>query len=1396
MDKLLPLGRRLLPVVREDDPASSSPAYLGTGQDWESLQRKRVLVVLGEAGSGKTSELTLRCRQLKDAELPAFRLAIEGLAELGVEDGIADFAERVRFREWHATGTAAGWFFLDALDESKLRGHTLERSVRRFARDLGAGISRAHVVLSSRPSDWRRSDETSALGLLADITRVARPRGHEPMIFELAPLERDQVLVLASHREGLDVGALRAAIDDADAWSLLTRPMDVLWLLQHWKEHGRLGSRRELVRSSVDKRLGDAGERSAGIARDRARDGARRLALAGVLTGALEIALPGEPAAGALAPDGVLRDWPPPEVEDLLRLGLFDEATYGRVRFHERSVQDFLAAEALSALVAAGMSKADLLATLFKLAGGRVVVPNRLVGTTAWLAGTNADVRRTALERAPEHLLDEGDPGTFPPEERIAILRGYVARFADRAHVPFGFDAQGLGRFGSPAMAATIVHMLEAVDTPDHGRLLLLQIAASARLGAVGDAALRIAIQPHASVRLRVAAIDAAAAVGAAFRPGLAALAGTSAARDSDVAAALAATLFPATIGGAEVVRLLVNAEREPLQLTRLEVEAAALYDRCDVAQLGELLGALVRAIGGAQRTQEGGRPPLDPSRAWLGEALASAVDHALALTDTPPDAVAAAVDLLLTLDREGGGHGEDRGRWAVEGNDRLRRALFWERARRLRAQRRSAPDLSDMLPRMRPEDATWLSIDSVSKERVGDRVLAFACLIAARGGDASSPELDRLAERGDSEHGSDALSKHLRQRRDFVSVPFPGERALALRATVRLSREAALRLENRDALQLRIAGIRDGSDFHALHHLYTPSESAGSPTRRQEIEEAYGSEIASAAVDGFRAFWRREDAPRKEDAQASSTPVSTMLALAGLEEEQAAGEAIHRLNDPLFRRAVTYGCWQLNRFPAWFEECADTRPDVVSEVLAGALTMDYAREAGDGSMDRVLHKVAYAAAGVRRACAPTMVDLLRAGDPAQLPDLIHALQIVRGDRVVGQPCIADLAAARLAAAAGDPQRFAIWWVELLGVDPDEALRVLRDAAVADGPPGRLVVEVLAQLDAAVLGVRPMYLHRHELAAGALTDRVMLTELFRLAATHVRVEDDLRHRGAYSPVARDAAQGARGALLSRLASLPGPETILALDSLAVDPALAPWRDRLRGLSDQRAVDDAGARVLSPDDVVTLLSRHVLPPQTTDELLDIVLARLDDIQHDILHGQFSNRELFDRLADNPLEVSVQKHVAGCLDGARRDRYAVHREAELADGTMPDIRAENPRCGSPISIEMKVAERWSGPDLVTALRVQLVEQYLAARNSTHGVFLLCSGGPRKKAWQPQGAKRGGLPALAAHLHAHAVQLIAERPGIEAIAIVVIDFHAGAEMLPALVARRVASRMPLGG
>jgi hypothetical protein len=122
-NQFIELDRRFAQYTSDETPErlaerSYLAALQGTQQgiSWDELLKNRLVVILGEPGSGKTWEL--RSQQQKHSSTHFF-LPLERLVKEEVS-GILDDDDMRRFNTWK-TKSYDATFFLDAIDESKLK---------------------------------------------------------------------------------------------------------------------------------------------------------------------------------------------------------------------------------------------------------------------------------------------------------------------------------------------------------------------------------------------------------------------------------------------------------------------------------------------------------------------------------------------------------------------------------------------------------------------------------------------------------------------------------------------------------------------------------------------------------------------------------------------------------------------------------------------------------------------------------------------------------------------------------------------------------------------------------------------------------------------------------------------------------------------------------------------------------------------------------------------------------------------------------------------------------------------------------------------------------------------------------------------------------------------------
>jgi len=128
---------------------------------WDDILPRRDIVLLAEAGSGKTAEMREPARLRVAAEQFAFFATVEDVANDGLE-GALHAAERPHLTAWRTSDQDAR-FFIDPIDEAKLGRIRLDRALRKIADGIAGGERRAHIILSCRLLDWEFASDLERL---------------------------------------------------------------------------------------------------------------------------------------------------------------------------------------------------------------------------------------------------------------------------------------------------------------------------------------------------------------------------------------------------------------------------------------------------------------------------------------------------------------------------------------------------------------------------------------------------------------------------------------------------------------------------------------------------------------------------------------------------------------------------------------------------------------------------------------------------------------------------------------------------------------------------------------------------------------------------------------------------------------------------------------------------------------------------------------------------------------------------------------------------------------------------------------------------------------------------------------------------------------------------------
>ncbi|WP_404379509.1 hypothetical protein [Caenispirillum salinarum] len=527
-----------------------------------------------------------------------------------------------------------------------------------------------------------------------------------------------------------------------------------------------------------------------------------------------------------------------------------------------------------------------------------------------------------------------------------------------------------------------------------------------------------------------------------------------------------------------------------------------------------------------------------------------------------------------------------------------------------------------------------------------------------------------------------------------------------------------------------RRRNLCEGRDWLLLHWMLAcdadRSSKDGELFDRDRLLRLYGKGATDRLHGGLKAFWRRWHPPLP-GARWGRGYHPSMPALEGLSLE-AAEDGVARWTPEETVWATEHALHALNGFPDWLADLARVRPAEVTSVLRDQAALETEVPAEKHPPHCVLSRLTRADAAIRHLCVPFVAELLETRNIPNLQVLRQALAVlVRAEDVETLARIAPPAVAA-ASAAGDRERLLAWLQVWLQADPAAAMTWLE---------GTLPTMPADDADALVLHV-VADLHRYG-SNSLRMDRPRFLDLEHAARflpllhRHVRRDEDIERHGAYTPGPRDNAQQFRSDVFGAIANMPGAAAYATLRSLADDPSLSAIRDLLTYYAFRRATTDADPKPWNEAAVGAFERTYTKPPQSADDLFNLVIGRLADLRDDAENGDFAPTGLFSP-ADN--ESLAQIWLAGQLESRSMGRFQVDREAEAHGLVRPDIRIKVPS-HKPVVIEVKWAHKKerSFENLKQALHKQLVGDYMKLRDSRHGILFIVNLAPKRR-WKGPG------------------------------------------------------------
>ena len=1379
-----------------------SESEFGLNFGWPELLDSRRVILLAEAGSGKTKEMIEQAERLVREGQFAFFVPLESLDTEPIEE-ILFPADRERFQQWKAEGEKPGWFFLDAVDELKLVQGKLDRALNRLSRDLGGFLDRARVIVSCRPSDWRpvadRGTVRKCLPIPQKLSNLSsaeeafiKPlkQDQEQAVFKpfevkrnvdendvrvvrMLPMNKVQIKTFAEQSGVDDVQAFLEEIDRQNARALALRPLDLGNLIETWTESGSLGTLADQHEKMVTAKLKDGPDRpdSGVLSETKAERGAERLALALTLTRKRTIQSIEQIAGprlveGTLDAEEILADWSQEERKALLRRAVFDPATYGRIRFHHRSMEGFLAARRLLALREKGMPIKELLRLLFaEQYGVKVVLPS-MRAIAAWLALWEPAVRKELIEREPETLIYFGDPGTLSLSARGDLVRAFASHYGQGNWRGLNFMADDTLRLAHPELAPVIRECWGTEPTNPDVRGLLLQLIWLGPIPDCMDLALAAARNTDWDPGHRIVAIRALLASGC--NDTVRQLANEMMARPelwpTDIVSRVLTDLFPSVITVEELVKLIRvrigecnRYDQDFSWELRQIVETIDPRSEQAVDLRNKLAGLIWHGREAEQHLHE-----FQSRYGHVASALAMLCERQFVETPaTPSDDLmrASVIASRFGWDKSDSREPVGRLRQCFDTALDRRNGAFWAELKftdeiipsddaRLRLYHATTESL---VGRIGAPDLVWLETALADESRSERRTVALCALIQdwnTQGRDPLRLEAIREALKGDAN-----LYQALTQ---WTAPPRKDERIEKIEQKARdqvytRANAEEQRLEDwktwHEEMLADPAGAFSGAKRNTtLTDLYKWLEAKSDRGRygnwdKEALVEAFGQEVADLAAKAFQDLWRTHPPMLWSERQAKAKGHSSsvwILGLQGILAEASTPGWTTNLSSDDARTATAYAASEFGEFAPFVADLTESHPQEVREVIGHEISAELHLWRHQNALP-ALQNLSHADIRLRRLLVPFLMPELTCWpndcEQGQESHWEHHLELILGildslENEAERKAIAQECLTRYETDPSGPLAL-VWLRGLFRFDAASGTDALtkRFCNPDDSDTRKQAIKTFGAL-----------LGRHQAIDFKIPDpdqrAMVLGQLVRLAHAFVRPQDDAVHEGAYSPDTRDNAETARNQLFSLLLDTPGNEARRIVLELAEEKDFERSGDRLRLLARQRAATDAEFQAFNARDVTELEMRYELPPQNRDDLFTLMKNRLEDIDHDLANHDFSIRHTIQAIHN---ESEIQRYLALEFDNRSKGVYEVTREEEVADRNRTDIRLFARNCVEKVVIEVKIADNWTVNQLEMALREQLVGKYMRHARCKAGCLLLTYHGTKKHWIHPETGKR---------------------------------------------------------
>lgn len=1234
------------PYQKDDLPLDDLLPSIERGEQrtWDELEEEYRVVILADAGAGKTFELRAAAERLRSRGKAAFFIRIEDI-DAGFSDAF-EIGSRPAFDEWLA-GDEDAWFFLDSVDEIRLsHARAFETAMGAFAARVRTALQRAHIYISSRPYAWRTSadralieellpfdtvrrvattdddlsdQDGSADAAVATVDEIDTP-GRRLALYLLAALSDNDVRLFARHGGVADVRAFMSELELSTLHHLARTPFDLQDLISAWLADPNLGSRLSVLQDGVRRQLLLAAGLCASPTVERALDAVRLLAIAAVLTGHTNIALPGSVVRDAIDPAELFPDWDSGDLSALLSSGVFGDPIYGEVRFRHREVRELLAAEWIASHLERSGGRRRIASFLNQTSHGHEILPPRLRPLFPWLVLFDDAIRDHTLALRSEIATEGGDPGRLPVEVRRGLLAKLIGEVIAPGSRLRGIETNALARIATPDLEQQTLALINQHHGNDDAMFVLTRLVWQGKMRGALEPLLGVMADATRNIDIRIVSVRAVAEVGSAeqFYDRWQNINASEAAIPRRLLAEIADRAPPSR----ESIPLLLRSidlleprqEFEVTGLTRgLNAFIAALPILADPAEEQPLfvLAQGLQKFLEREPHVEAGKCRVSEEYQWLMSAALHCIERLVEnrLTEALSDssltilAMAPALRFWRSDDYQGRKSVVEA---LVPNWSELNDALYWWTVADCRRNEKQGERLVNDWPisfiehvwsfdaAAFPRVLEWVAVRDLPDDRLVALSRAFA-IYASNDRPAAWLALLKDAVAGQSEL-EQALDVHLAPAKSPEAMRWERDE----RAYRRKSREQATRrAKDRADFVARVTadpglvflpdtlppGALSTVQYHLLQIVERQSSNKGRAQGAdwEALIPEFGQAVAEAYRDAAVAHWRvYRPGLRSEGTDTNTIPYALIFAMAGLDIELRDEAAPAALTQVDARLALRYSMWELNGFPRWFEGFYQAWPGLCLDFIWGEIEWELLNSPADVPLHYVLSDLVYYGAWLRVGIAPRLYAWIAAHHPPN-DETLRRCRTVLLDGITAEQ-IADLARAKISDVTTPPSQLPIWFAMWVDADPLPALLALQRHLE-----GRPLPEASPFAQMFVVGLLGGRQHGGETVFGKFRTPTVLKQLYLLMHETIPVSEDIERagKGVYSASLRDDARDARERLLELLTRRPEALAYNALVDLADTHPVTGYRDYLRVRAYERAVEDGDLPDWALSDVADL-----------------------------------------------------------------------------------------------------------------------------------------------------------------------------------------------------------------